>query len=349
MKCPHCNALIEKRWFICPSCGLDLTGEEIKLPEQKPYVLLLEHPSPEAVHTSVARQLQSRQWLVLLTIGIMVLLVFGIQLERRDYQNRLNATVTKQAGILFMTATKQAEILFITARSDNQSAMATATRQAKDTQATATKKAQIQSATATAYNALSLVPKEISELFSIVHLFELFESVGDWSENTIDGNETEIQNGLLKIRHLNPNALIFENIPRVKMRNFYFQVDARLVEGSAMYSCYGISFRWQDSPNSMYIFYVCEDQTFSVTFWSEITGYEDVTTGWVKSNNIRPEKNRLGVLAQDEDVKLFVNDQLAFSFIDDRTVDVGDIALTVAAFNNSTEATFEFDNVVILK
>lgn len=351
MKCPHCNASVEKDWFICPSCGLELelSEEDVKLPEQKPSVSRLEVPSLKAVRTTVTRPPQSRQWLVLLIIGLMVFLIFGIQLERRAYQDHLNATATKQSDILFMTATKQAEILFNTAESNNNSAMATATRQAKNTQATATKKVQIRNSTATASSALGLVPKEISDVFSVVQMYESFGSAGDWSESTTDGNETEVQNGVLEIRHLNPGALIFENIPNGKMRNFYIQVDARLIEGAARDSCYGIAFRWQDNPNSMYIFYVCEDQTFFVTFWSETAGYEDVTTGWVKNSNIRSGKNnRLGVFAQDEEIELFVNDQAVFLFIDDKTIGAGDISLTVAAFNN-TGASFEFDNVVTLK
>jgi hypothetical protein len=338
MKCPNCDTTVENNWLICPNCGLDLSPGDSG-PSSRNHVKSTVQERVVKTHNKSANKPSSNKiWLGLAVITSLGIAMFSIASEQITYQKERQATETKQAHYLFATTTKQ-----------KQYERATETKQTQNKHATATKLAQIENVTATSESIISLVLKDISRKFPVVHYFDMFEDGNRWITGFVENNQIEIRTGKLVINHLNANALVFEEVPQSRLRNFYFQVDVMLTEGTLESSCYGIAYRWQTNPNSMYIFYICDNKTYTVYFWSESSGYENITPDLTFEDSIRPrEFNQLGVLADGQDIELFINDKPIYSYTDKKITGTGTISLTTVLYDGQ-KASFEFDNLIMLK
>jgi hypothetical protein len=279
----------------------------------------------------------SKAWLGMMVIISLGIAILSIASELVTYQQERRAAETQQVYYQYLTATKQ-----------EQHEHATSTKQTQNKQATTTKLVQTKNMTATAESAISLVPKDISVKFPVIHYFDTFENNTSWITGNFEGNQVEIRTNNLVVNHVNANSLVFEEIPKSNLRNFYFQADALLVTGAAESSCYGIAYRRQTSSNSMYIFYICDTKMYNVYFWSESSGYEFIVPDWTFNNSIHPgEANQLGVIADGQNVELFINGDSIYSYTDKKTSGAGTISLTTALFDNK-KASFVFDNLVLL-
>jgi hypothetical protein len=227
---------------------------------------------------------------------------------------------------------------------------AAATKQEQIERTTAVYQEQYAQSTAQVNKIYDMVPDGIAERFPRVFFYEPFDSVGGWTVGKSDneywaGEKSVSACYIWSIDSAKNNFLAWEPLPSVgDEKDFYFQVYARLVEGSAVNSCYGISFR-RTSTDNYYLLAVCE-RSFYVGYIKD--GIWNTISDWQKKWSLHLfDTNQLGVSADAADIDIFINNEKVYSFTGDYQQG-GRFGIVVQKFDKSF-AKYKFDNIVIFK
>ncbi len=160
-------------------------------------------------------------------------------------------------------------------------------------------------------------------------------------EYTLD--EITIEDGQYILRvTAQESAYVEKKLPNREFSDFVLTVDARPHDTEEHYS-YGVAFRL-NSDGHGYTFEIGNDGLYAVLLYDdEWKRLKD----WSSSEAIIiGETNQIKIVAEDSGLTFFVNDQQLTTLNDD-TVTSGQIGLVVDMFEDDTEATVSFDNLVI--
>jgi serine/threonine protein kinase len=134
----------------------------------------------------------------------------------------------------------------------------------------------------------------------------------------------------------------WDTIEKLRVYDFELTVQIQRRSGPEYSACYGVIFR--EGSMGFYLFLVCDDGTYEVAL-----SYDDgwvILIPWTDSDAIKPGQiNRLSVVGQGSDFRLFINNELVSSFNDD-TLKSGYIGLAIQ-LNEADSAVFDFDNLVV--
>lgn len=165
----------------------------------------------------------------------------------------------------------------------------------------------------------------------------------DWSPNQFEGITYSIEEGELLIDVATPNTL-GSTLAAQQIDNFYLEVDATHLFGPTGIE-YGVLFRYVD-PQNFYLFAVSATGEFSL--WLLKENQWQTLQAWTASPAILAESgqaNRLGILAEGEQIALLVNDQLLLEIADD-TFPAGGIGLALGTFAEGN-VSVAFDNLAL--
>ena len=129
----------------------------------------------------------------------------------------------------------------------------------------------------------------------------------------------------------------------VTVADFLLEVEGAQLAGPT--GQYGVFFRQVDDQN-FYFYAVTPFQTYSL--WKMVDGEWTALIEWTTAEAILPEEgdvNRIGVLAEGEQITLLVND-VAVAQIEDDTFTEGNVALAAGTFDEGG-IEVEFDNLEI--
>jgi hypothetical protein len=259
------------------------------------------------------------------------------------------ATATKQEQNVRETATKQEAYAQATSTKQEEFVRATATKLEQFARATATKQEQYAQVTAQADTIFGMVPDGIANRFPNVFYYEPFDSAGRWTVGQSDndywvGDKSISTSYIWTIDTVKQDFIVWEFLPSVgARRDFYFQTDVRLVEGSPSDSCYGISFH-HTNGDDFYALIVCEESYYVGTLknndWIPIRD-------WKRNSLINTSgMNQLGVSAEGQNFEIYINTEMIYSFMDD-TLQPGRFSVLIQKLDKSV-AQFEFDNIIVL-
>ena len=120
------------------------------------------------------------------------------------------------------------------------------------------------------------------------------------------------------------------------------QVDARLAEGSSRNSCYGIIFG--DTPDKTFRFLVCDNQRYTIDYWSKSDEWEDIKDWDDAPEIISSDWNQLAIEVNRQHAKFYINHTLIYE-MDHEELDGGKSGVFISKYNKQS-AVFEFDNFV---
>lgn len=164
-----------------------------------------------------------------------------------------------------------------------------------------------------------------------------------WSPNQFEGITYGVEEGELLIDIAIPSALGW-TLSGQQIDNFYLEVDATHLFGPTAIE-YGVIFRYVD-PQNFYLFAVSATGEFSL--WLLKENQWQTLQEWTTSPAILAESgqvNRLGLLAEGEQIALLVNDQVLLEIADD-TFPAGGVGLALGAFAEGN-VSVAFDNLAL--
>ena len=164
----------------------------------------------------------------------------------------------------------------------------------------------------------------------------------DWGNTT----DAKVANGRLEFLLKTTNQGARNTVFSKKIENIkdcYISFDMEQMN-PAMDAYFGIEFR--SSSNGAYVFAIQQNiQSYSLTYsdseWRPII--EMTPSSFINSD----KPNKIGLLVEESNITIFINDQKIDSITDSHSNDSGSVGFTVGLYYGDQQTTIVYDNLVI--
>jgi hypothetical protein len=140
-------------------------------------------------------------------------------------------------------------------------------------------------------------------------------------------------------------SIRIKNDTQQRLTDFDASVNVKQVSGPTENICYGLVFRTNFIEQGLYLFRICESQSFSVIFHSTEAGWEDLISHTRSNAILRNDWNRMAGSVRGSHFVFSINNKVVGECDDDR-VATGYVFLSVSVWD-SDPRTFWFDDFAL--